>query len=151
MTTKKPITVVVPATDSDVAQLHRVDALGANRSKSRKWFTLQASDPATIIYVAKQGNTGRIVGYILLYDRETSAVLTRICVDPMYRRQGIGTQLFFQMMAEKPEQLMVIKADVPETDLQLQMFCKALGFHCVSIKEGKETKYCFEYGIGAEC
>ena len=99
---------------------------------SRLSFENELENPLSVFFVARDEETGRMMGYggiWLMYD---IADITNIAVHPDYRREGIGRkllQLLIQIAREKG--MVAITLEVRKSNLPAQKLYESTGFvHC---------------------
>lgn len=68
-----------------------------------------------------------VVGYLLAYDHDNWGYLDSICVDPQYRREGVGQALVDGVIALKKHWIMIELCYDP-TDSKIAKFVKSAGF-----------------------
>ena len=99
---------------------------------SRLSFENEIANPLSVFFVARDEQTGSMMGYggiWLMYD---VADITNIAVHPEYRREGIGRellQLLIKIAREK--EMTAITLEVRESNLAAQKLYESVGFvHC---------------------
>lgn len=89
---------------------------------------------------------GKAVGYIIYALEKGRFTLMRITVDPGYHRTGVGSKLLTKLKGKLTSHLRPkIRAEVPESNLRIQLFLKSQGFKATAILEEDMTLYRFVY------
>ncbi len=96
---------------------------------SRLSFENEVDNPLSVFFVARDEETGAIMGYggiWLMYD---VADITNIAVHPDYRREGIGKELLQLLIRIAREKKMTaITLEVRESNLPAQKLYESAGF-----------------------
>lgn len=97
------------------------------------------------------------VGFVLYRLHRDHIRVVRLAVHPAFRRIGIGT-IMVDRMADKLTQQGRdhVRIDVPESDLDAQLFLRACGFWAVRVErcaalawpDGLQDSYVFTYRVG---
>ena len=78
-----------------------------------------------------RGYDDQTIGYVLLDLRQGSSIkVKRIVVDEKWRRQGVGKILLDNVLKSNCKYSM----NVPEENLDIQLFLKSFGFKCTAIQ-----------------
>ncbi len=101
-------------------------------SWSRSSFENEVDNPLSVFFVARDDESGAMIGYggvWLMYD---VADITNIAVHPDYRREGIGRELLQLLIRIAREKMMTsITLEVRESNLPAQKLYESVGFvHC---------------------
>jgi len=82
--------------------------------------------------------SGLIVGYMIYELHKTRLHILNFCVDPDYRRQGVGTAMVTKLASKLSLQRRTrIALEVSETNLTAQLFFRANGFRAERILFGR--------------
>ena len=106
-------------------------------------FENELSNPLSIFLIAKDEETGNVIGYggvWLMYD---AGNITNIAVHPQYRREGIGRKILALLTDICMEKRMdIITLEVRESNLPARALYEAEGFSVCGIRkkyyQGKE-------------
>jgi ribosomal-protein-alanine N-acetyltransferase len=107
-----------------------------------------------IWYVAE--SEGRVVGYVVYEIEKTRIRVLNFAIHPRVWRRKVGTAFIAKLTGKlSSERRTHILADVRETNLDAQLFFKAMGFECVGViedayEERQEDAYRFSYRIRDE-
>ena len=85
----------------------------------------------TCAFVAVAG--AKVVGFILINNRDRSVNLMSIAVDPAYRRKGVGRQLVDKATELLDRRRKSLVTHVRENNLQGQLFFRQVGFRVTRI------------------
>ena len=125
-------------------------------------FDRHAWDESDFIRCLRQRNAigmvaekaDRVVGHMIYELHRTKLHVLNFAVDSDYRRQRVGTQLFAKLVSKltaSPERRHKIVLEVRETNLEAQLFFRAMGMRAVSVErdfyEGypREDAYLMEF------
>ena len=82
--------------------------------------------------VAERGE--KVVGFMIYELHKSKLVLTRFAVAKEYRRQGVGTLMITKLVDKlAPDRRKRIVVEVPDTNLQAQLFFAHRGFRAVRV------------------
>jgi ribosomal protein S18 acetylase RimI-like enzyme len=88
------------------------------------------------------------VGFMLYELQKSRLVISRFAVDPWYTRNGIGTKMIDKLTGKLYERRARIVVDVVESNMEGQLFLRAMGFRAVDILKGSgEDEYVMEYRL----
>lgn len=82
-------------------------------------------------YVVREHHKPSIIGHMVWQFRNETAELLTIAVRPDYRRCGIATAMVDTMLPKMRGRAMAM--GIRESNLEAQLWAKALGFSCVGI------------------
>jgi ribosomal-protein-alanine N-acetyltransferase len=109
MTTTKMIEIR-PLGYSDLPQVIAIERRAFTTPWSLAMFVLEVSKPSGICLAAVDGETGRLVGYLILSRYDTVWHLMNVAVDPARQRQGIAQRLLEQMIERAgPDELYTLE------------------------------------------
>jgi len=118
----------------DLPGIEEFDNMFSDYPKSRRWWAarLDTEDDNNrhIVIVAVHGATNNIVGVAVAAVLNRPAIrIVRIIVRPEVRRNRIGTRILLPIYAVGSlHRIQEYEADVPESDTEMQLFFKSLGF-----------------------
>jgi ribosomal-protein-alanine N-acetyltransferase len=88
------------------------------------------------IGMVAENDEHRILGFVMYTLGRRRLWLTRLAVNPHFRRKGVGAQLIMKLKGKLASQGRAkIVIDVDEHDLPTQLFLKSLSFECVEMVE----------------
>lgn len=88
-------TLFRPAIDSDLGALYRLETeCFGDEAYPPQLLLFYMKIPRSLFIVAHERPSNRIIGYVIgVIEREAIGHVISICVDPGYRRRGLGTTL----------------------------------------------------------
>ena len=98
----------------------------------------------------------RVVGFMIYELHRTRIHVLNFCVDPAYKRQGIGSQMVAKLIAKLSSQRRLrILLEVRETNLAAQLFFHENGFRAITVLHGyyedtPEDAYLMQYRFQPE-
>jgi ribosomal-protein-alanine N-acetyltransferase len=98
----------------------------------------------------------RVVGFMIYELHKSRIHVLNFCVDPAYKRQGIGSQLVAKLIGKLSSQRRLrILLEVRETNLAAQLFFRENGFRAISVLHGyyedtPEDAYLMQYRYRSE-
>ncbi|MBO5364601.1 MAG: ribosomal protein S18-alanine N-acetyltransferase [Clostridia bacterium] len=119
--------------ESDIDEILKLEELCFPEDPwSRLSFEKELDNPLSVFFVARDEETGKMIGYggiWLMYD---IADITNIAVHPDYRQEGIGRELLQLLVRIAEEKKMTaITLEVRESNLPAQKLYESAGFiHC---------------------
>ncbi len=110
---------------------------------SRMSFENELENPLSVFFVARDEESGRMMGYAGIWLMYDVADITNIAVHPEYRREGIGRKLLnLLVQIAKEKNMTAITLEVRAGNLAAQKLYQSAGFiHCGTRKryyQGKE-------------
>ncbi len=110
---------------------------------SRMSFENELENPLSVFFVARDEESGRMMGYAGIWLMYDVADITNIAVHPEYRREGIGRKLLnLLIQIAKEKNMTAITLEVRTGNLAAQKLYESAGFiHCGTRKryyQGKE-------------
>lgn len=118
----------------DLPGIVEFDKMYSDYPKNSRWWApkldVEAEDNRYIVVVAIHGQTNNIVGVVVAAVLNRPIIrIVRILVLPDVRRNRIGTRMLLPIYAVgNLHRIQEYEADVPETDTEMQLFFKSLGF-----------------------
>ena len=90
-----------------------------------------------VVWAETTAGEKRIIGYIFFRFIAGEAQIFRIAVDPMWRRQGIGTQLVTECLnAAQAEGLLTAVLEARSSNTGAIELYRKLGFHAAGMRRG---------------
>jgi ribosomal-protein-alanine N-acetyltransferase len=130
-----------------IAQIMAIEIQSTEFPWTEEDFVRYLSQRCCIGMVAE--NEKRVVGYMIYELQGTRIHLLNFAVASEYRRQGVGSQMIARQISKLSPSCRSWKRivlEVGETNLPVQLFFKANGFHAISILHGLyEDTYIMEY------
>lgn len=135
--------------NKDIRDVEHIEcsAFGTNAWSKRKISqTLNKKNTVGIVCEYKE----EVRGYIIYSLYKDHIEIVRMVVDPLYRREGVGTAIINRMIEKIGRNIKMefIDIKVPEDNLDLQLFLKNNKFRACSIIKGgyeESDKYEFVY------
>lgn len=99
---------------------------------SRASFETEIDNPLSVFFVARDEETGRMMGYGGMWLMHDVADITNIAVHPDYRREGIGRELLnLLIQIAKENKMTAITLEVRESNVPAQKLYESAEFvHC---------------------
>jgi ribosomal protein S18 acetylase RimI-like enzyme len=126
-----------PFAPLDFAELLAIENASYPNPWPRRAF-VEIVSPDCILRTAKRAGNASPLGYLLYSRRNSRFVIVKLAVDPIYRRQGIATELLLELTLRLNLKRPRIDAYVAESNLPAQLFLKAKGFEAISILCGAD-------------
>ncbi len=129
---------------SDIEEIFQLEQLCFPEDPwSRASFETEIDNPLSIFFVARDDETGCMMGYGGMWLMHDVADITNIAVHPDYRREGIGGELLkLLIQIAKERNMSAITLEVRESNVPAQKLYESAGFvHCGNRKryyQGKE-------------
>jgi ribosomal protein S18 acetylase RimI-like enzyme len=121
-----------PLTNTDFAELLAIERASYPHPWSRRSF-IDTLSPDCVCRVAKRSGNPSPLGYLLYGRRNSRFLIVKLAVDPIYRRQGIATELLTELTLRLNAKRPRIDAYLAETNLAGQLFLQASGFQAISL------------------
>lgn len=93
-----------------------------------------------------------VVGFLIYEFHKTHFKILNLAVSPNFRRKGVGTAMISKLKAKLNNggDKTRLKLEVRESNLEAQLFCRALGFRAVNVQRHRytdvdESAYIFVY------
>ena len=105
--------------------------------------------------VAEHQETGNVVGFMIYELCKTFLQVAHFCVKPELNGQGIGKRMVEKLQNKVNEKRRIVRFNVPEHRVDIQLFLKAQGFFALQTLPGyfqdtKEDAYVMEYEYDEE-
>lgn len=128
-TVKAPITVQIRwMIRADMPQVVPISTESFDEPWSHEDFVSYLRIQSVIGMVATSRETGDVLGYMVYQLCDNRISLWRVAVKPDYRRRGIGRQMIDKLISKlQRHKRSKLTHLVPESNLQAQLFLKALG------------------------
>jgi ribosomal-protein-alanine N-acetyltransferase len=119
----------------DLEDVLQIERASFDSPWERRQFAEQLRRENTRCYVAVERM--RIVGYAALRFQRDTAQLLNLAVHPGWRRRGIGREFIdFLLDVARLRESRSIELKIRETNLDGQIFLRALGFHASGVLRG---------------
>lgn len=124
-----------PFEKNDLIELLRIEKLAfALKPRSSSWFKKRARLYRESFLVAEV--EGKVVGYALGRVVKRKGKISRIAVDPQYRREGVGRQLVASLLRYfKRKGIKKAQVEIRVTNQALIKFFKGFRFKLVQVRE----------------
>jgi ribosomal protein S18 acetylase RimI-like enzyme len=126
-----------PFAPLDFAELLAIENASYPNPWPRRAF-IDIISPDCLLRTAKRAGNASPLGYLLYSRRNSRFVIVKLAVDPIYRRQGIATELLQELILRLNLKRPRIDIYIAESNLPAQMFLKARGFTAISILTGQD-------------
>lgn len=141
---------------SDGPDVHEIDRLSFPVAWSEKGWNARTRDTHCVCTVA-EASDGQVVGFMVCNLGRRAFHVDKIAVHPDFRRMGVGAALLGKLVGFIGEPIgrrKKILLAVPETNLEGQVWMRAIGFRAVETLRGvdpaTEVAYLFERRAAVE-